>query len=330
VSAPEAAGESARATEAGWRTLRRRCYAIFPIRVAYRAWLGYNDHRCIYMGAALSFFAALSVIPLVYTAVVVLARVLGSTEAAQTQLRVILEQYLLPPVAANAIMERVQALLNQGWIWGSGAWWSLALVLWSGVRFYESLQSMFAAAWGWKPMRPFLYRQGISTAAFIIASLLLGLAIVLSVSVTTFSHANQSIAGLDVSTAGLMLFNSLPMVLAIAVFFMIYKFIPPVDVPWRLALWLGIGASISWDILRRVFLIVVGTSGLYQDIYGPLSSLMLLLLWVYSTSALMLFGAEVGAAYQHEVLERDRLRQEPALPGLAPPLNPEERPLGVS
>jgi membrane protein len=301
-----------------------------PVRMVFHAWQGYNDHRCLYMGAALSFFAALSLIPLVYTAVVVLARLLGSTEAAQSQLKLIMEQYLLPPVAADAIMERVQSLLDRGWLWGTGTWWSLLLVLWSGVRFYESLQSMFAAAWGWKPMRPFLHRQGISTAAFIIASLLLGLAIVLSVTVTTYSRASQSIAGLEVTPASLALAYSIPMALAVGVFFMIYKFIPPVDVPWRLALWLALGAAAGWDILRRIFLYFVAANAVYRDVYGPMSSLMLLLLWVYSTSALVLFGAELGAAYQHEKLEQERQRQEPVLPGLPQPLAAEEGRLGVS
>jgi membrane protein len=299
-----------------WRAKLRE----YPVaRVLYRATMAYHDHRCLYMGAALSFFAALSVIPLVYCAVIALARIVGSTDAAQSQLRVVLEQYVLPGTA-GVVMDRVQALLARGGLWSGGAWWGLILVLWSGVRFYETLQNVFAAAWGWSRMRPFLHRHGISVLAFGAAGLLLGIAIVLSVTASTFAHASERIAGLPIAPAAVALADTLPLLLAVAVYFLVYKFLPPVDVPWRMALILGAGTALVWEVMRRCFIIFVTLSGAYNMIYGPLSSLMLLLVWVYMTASILLFGAELGAAWQLELAQRLAAQSNPYLPGMQPPV----------
>jgi membrane protein len=305
--------------EAGWRgryeALREwlRCYAL--ARVVVRATRAYHDHRCLYMGAALSFFAALAVIPLVYTAVIVLARFVGSTEAAQAQLRIVMDQYLIPG-STDEVLERVQVLLRRGGILGSGAWWSLTLLVWSGIRFYETLQSIFAAAWGWSRARPFLHRHGVAVGAFIGAGALLGVAIVLGVAASTFSHVNETIAGLPVAPALIALADALPFLLSIAVFCLVYKFIPPVDVPWKLAFVLGAGVACAWEMLRRVFTLFISASGIYQDIYGPLSSLMLLLVWVYASASIILYGAELGAAWQQDQASQRAARLDPVLPGL--------------
>jgi membrane protein len=114
----------------------------------------------------------------------------------------------------------------------------------------------------------------------------------------------------------ILLADSLPFLLSIGVFFLVYKFIPPVDVPWRMAFVLGAGAAVAWEILRRLFTVFISSSVLYRDIYGPLSSLMLLLIWVYASSAIILFGAEVGAAWQQEQADREARALDPLLPGL--------------
>ena len=283
--------------------------------VLYRATLAYQHHRCIYMSAALSFFATLSVIPLAYSAVLALASIVGSTEAAQAQLHTVLAQYLRPGTA-DVVMDRVEVLLARGGLWSGGAWWGLLLVLWSGVRFYETLQNVFAAAWGWSRMRPFFHRHGISVLAFASAALLLGVAVGLSVVASTYAHASQHIAGLPVAPIALALANGLPLLLAVAVYFLVYKFLPPVEVPWRLALLLGSGTALVWELLRRGFIAFVVKSGAYSAVFGPLASLMLLLIWIYATASLLLFGAELGAACQQFEAEQQEARQRPLLPGL--------------
>lgn len=295
--------------------LRAWLRAFTWARVLYRAIRGYHQHRCPYMGAALSFFAALAVIPLVYTAVIVLARFLGSTEAAQAQLRLVMEQYLLPG-ATDDVLGRVQILLRRGGLLGSAAWWGILLMLWSGVRFYETLQSIFAAAWGGRAARPFLQRHGVAVGAFAAAGLLLGLAIVLSVTASTLNRVSDSIAGLPIAPALIMLVDCLPFLLSVVVFWLVFKFMPPLDVPWRLALVLGVSTAAIWEVLRRIFTHFISSSGVYKDIYGPLSSLMLLLVWVYASASIILFNAELGAAWQAECDSAKTARLDPLLPGM--------------
>jgi membrane protein len=165
-------------------------------------------------------------------------------------------------------------------------------------------------------VRPFLHRQGVAVGAFIAAGALLGLATVLSVVASALGRMTETVAGLPVAPALIALADSLPFLLSIGVFLLVYKFIPPVDVPWRVAFVLGAGVAGAWELLRRVFTVFISSSGIYRDLYGPLSSLMLLLVWVYASATIILYGAELGAAWQRELALADEAKRDPYLPGM--------------
>jgi membrane protein len=88
-------------------------------------------------------------------------------------------------------------------------------------------------------------------------------------------------------------------VLSTAVFAMIYKTMPRVRIDWRDV---RIGAAVtSLLFIAGKFLIgaYIGRSGI-ASIFGAAASLVVVLLWVYYSAQVFLFGAEFTWAYSHK------------------------------
>ena len=72
-------------------------------------------------------------------------------------------------------------------------------------------------------------------------------------------------------------------------------------------------AAISWAIVSVVFRYYVFYAGMYNKIYGALGTVIILMLWLYLSSFVMLLGEQlnviVGEALQHRQFEKYRIKQ---------------------
>jgi membrane protein len=77
---------------------------------------------------------------------------------------------------------------------------------------------------------------------------------------------------------------------------MIFKFLPDVKVQWK-DVWIGaVLTAILFGIGKWLLGLYLG-SGAAGSAYGAASSLITLLLWVYYSSQILLFGAEFTQVY---------------------------------
>lgn len=92
---------------------------------------------------------------------------------------------------------------------------------------------------------------------------------------------------------------ALSFVLSTSVFAMIYKAMPRVRIDWR-DVWTG-AAVTSLLFIAGKFVIgaYIGRSGI-SSIFGAAASLVVVLLWVYYSAQVFLFGAEFTWAYSHK------------------------------
>jgi membrane protein len=110
-----------------------------------------------------------------------------------------------------------------------------------------------------------------------------------------FSHYVQSVlpGGLAVAMSVYLVFDFAVIVLRFA---MIFKFLPHAKVQWR-DVWIGaVITAIFFGIGKWLLGLYLG-SGAAGAAYGPASSLITLLLWVYYSSQILLFGAEFTQVY---------------------------------
>jgi membrane protein len=92
---------------------------------------------------------------------------------------------------------------------------------------------------------------------------------------------------------------AISLLLATAVFAMMYKTMPRVRIDWK-DVWVG-AAVTSLLFLAGKFLIgvYIGRSNI-SSAFGAAASLVVVLLWVYYSAQIFLFGAEFTRAYSHK------------------------------
>lgn len=95
-------------------------------------------------------------------------------------------------------------------------------------------------------------------------------------------------------------FYILPYLTIWAAFIFIYKFVPNARVPWNSALIAGIFGGTIWMIAQEYYVHYSFqiTQSRFNPIFGSFAWLLVLLVWIYLSWGILLFGAELGCAHQ--------------------------------
>jgi len=175
---------------------------------------------------------------------------------------------------------------------------ALALVGASGV--FGQLQDALNTIWSVKA-KPGGGIWGFLRARFLSFAMVGGICFLLLVSLTLesvlkgFSHYVQSVlpGGIIMALTVYLIFDFAVIVLLFA---MIFKFLPDVEIQWR-DVWIGAAmTAVLFGVGKWALGLYLG-SGAASSAYGAASSLITLLLWVYYSSQILLFGAEFTQVY---------------------------------
>ena len=253
------------------------------------------------MGAALAFYTMFSIAPLLLI-VIAVAGVFFGEEAARGEIFYQLQGMLGTPGALA-----VQGLLETA---GRSPDTGLATIVGS-IFFFVGATSVFAELQDaldriWHaPHRP---RNsgiwGVLRARLLSFGMILGIGFQLIVSLA-FSAGMSAVGrwcdpfSRGWATLSNMIEVGLGVALATAVFAMIYKTMPRVRVDWS-DVWVGaIVTSVLFIAGKFVIGAYIGTSGISSG-FGAAASLVIVLLWVYYSAQIFLFGAEFTWAYSHK------------------------------
>ena len=103
----------------------------------------------------------------------------------------------------------------------------------------------------------------------------------------------------------------IPLAMAIAAFTMIYIFIPNTKVQLPAAVVGGCVAAILWKIAGWFFAVFVVSSGKYEAVYSAFASLIVFMLWLYTSWLILMIGASIAFYHQHPeflAMQRERAR----------------------
>jgi membrane protein len=89
-----------------------------------------------------------------------------------------------------------------------------------------------------------------------------------------------------------------------AVLWSVYLLIPYKRPSWSALLPGTLVATLLFDLGRRGFVLYVGNASRFDAVYGSLSSIIVLLIWLYFSSRFLLYGSEVIAVRENAKLER--------------------------
>jgi membrane protein len=261
------------------------------IACAARFWSSDNASTT---GAALAFFCAFSMAPLLVILLAIAGSVLGE-QTAYSQLQAQL-QGLFGPATAKTVMGAVEASKHaQGWI---ATLISIVTLLIGASTVLNALQTALDQIWQSSQIAPGGWR-GIVRSRLLSFGFVLTLAFLLLISLTISTALSNIRTGLAhrhaalVGVLGIAGF-AISLVVVTSLFTLIYRYMPARRLPWSVVLVGGLLTAVLFDLGRWVVSVYLAYST-QPSAFGAAASFAALLLWLYYTAQIFLFGAEFTA-----------------------------------
>lgn len=266
-------------------------YSIRTLLVASVAsWLKHNDAR---LGAALAYYSVFSLGPLLLIVVSIAGLLFGSEQVTSG----LTEQFrsLLGPLGSQAVEAMLKGAGSQtgGTI---AAIVGVALLVVAAVGIVVQLKDALNTIWETKEPDSASWWEYIRTYVVSFAGIL-GLGFLLAVSLVI----NTALAGISGWLGGgqSLFWQAANFAVSLTVltllFAMLFRWFPDADVKWRDALVGGLVTALLFNIGKLAISWYIGTQGL-ESTYGAAASVVVVLIWVYYSAQILLFGAEVTHA----------------------------------
>jgi membrane protein len=288
------------------------------------------DDKAPQLGAALAYYTVFSLAPLI----LILLAIIGvlfrkDPNGAWTRLTEQMSYYL-----DKSAIDVVQGIAAKASEPGKGTLATvigIALALFGASGVFGQLQDALNTIWGVKA-KPGVGIWGFLRARFISFAMIAGVCFLLLVSLViegvlkAFSQYIQARlpGGLAIAMTIYFVFDFATVVVLFA---MIFKGLPDVKIRWR-DVWVGSVMTAVFFLVGKWALGLYLTSNSAASAFGAASSLITLLLWIYYSSQILLFGAEFTQVYANRTGARiepddyavciEHREQEISRPGEAP------------
>jgi membrane protein len=251
--------------------------------------------RVSLVAAGCAFYATLALFPTI-TMLISLYGLVYNPDTVQPQLHYL--QTFMPPAAFSLISDRIQSLVAQP-VRGLGLNFvlSLGLSLWSSSTGMKSILNALSLAYHEREQRGMIQFQLISLGMTLVA--VIGTA--MAVGVLVFIPVAVRLVDVPGDTQFYVAWLSSAAMLAFVVIALglVYRFGPAGGgrIFYAPGAWV---ATVAWLLVSWAFGFYVGHFAAYSVTYGPLSTLIGLMMWFYLSAYAVLFGAELNAALDRE------------------------------
>lgn len=224
----------------------------------------------------------------------------GSSESARQK---VLEQlqYFIDPSGLKVIQDiannasQPKASILAGAI-------GVLIALFGASGIFGQLQDALNTIWGVKP-KPNQGIWGFLRARFLSFGMVGGVCFLLLVSLTIenlLRGLHNLLQGIIPGGhyVGLTVFYLFDLAIVVSLFAMIFRYLPDAKIAWR-DVWTGAGLTAASFLIGKFLLSLYLSSGAAGSAYGAASSLVALLLWVFYSAQILLFGAEFTKIYSN-------------------------------
>ena len=248
-----------------------------------------------YMAAALTYYSFSSLFPLLVLTITLTGIFVDPTDAT----RFIFEN--VAQVVPGSV-QPLQQILDDAFLNRSNAGWyalfGVITLLVTATGAFEALDKAINRAWATEKTPSFFVGKLIGLLMMLGIGGLLILSFITTALLTASRAFTTSLIG-EVPIAQVFwqiasIFATLAIIFL--VFLMLYRFLPRTDVNLR-DVWLAAFiAAVSWTIVKELFAYFLGSQfANFTAVYGPLSAIIALLIWIYISSVIILAGAEFSS-----------------------------------
>ena len=289
--------------ELGATRLGRSTVARLSVRVVQEL----GDDDATHMAASVSYYAVLSLFPLVLGLSTIISTVANSPDR-QEQVIAFIVDYL--PGSEAFVRDTLESLARYNAAFGIVSFFSL---LWAGSAVFGGITRAVNRAWDVEKDPPFYKnkpRQLLMAA---------GVSLLFFVSVGTTSlfrlATSYTVGGVPLEEYlggwGMAILMEIPVLLVnFLIFAIIYKFLPNTRTYWKY-LWLGaVVAAVLFEAGKHLFIWYLDNFADYSELYGSVASVVVLMVWAYFSAFILILGAEIASEYRRLKLSIERGQED--------------------
>lgn len=262
-------------------------WLVQQYRLLFHTARGLVEHGTMVRSAALTFYTLMSIVPIVALIFAVM-KGFGQIDTLIENLYGLFPQQPEVIDYLTGFAERALARTQGGVV----ALVGVAMLFWSVIRVFGSIESAFNHIWEVKTPRS-KPRQFADYIAAVVAAPLLWV-----IANAAGDYAQELLGFRDTPLYGVL--STLTSLAACWVMFtLLYIVIPNTRVRFKSALTAGVVAGTIFLLFQWGYVYVQRWMTSYNAIYGSFAALPLFLIWMQSSWQILLFGGELAFAYQH-------------------------------
>ncbi len=266
------------------------------VLLAWRVVKEMADDDATHPAAGVAYYALFSLFPLLLGLLAISGQVLAS-ESIEQSFSSYVTEYL--PGSEELVSKNVSEVVHLRGVLGIGA---VIGLLWSASAVFGAISRAVNRAWDVPQDRPFYiakpFQLGMSFVVGVI--FLISTSATSAIEVLSDPSRDMGIPGqgffLGLGLAHVAM-RALPWGLNFLSFLLVYRLVPNCKTYWRYV-WPGaMVAAVLFEIAKGLFIWYLDNLASYQQVYGALTSVMILLLWIYLSSLILILGAEISSEY---------------------------------
>jgi membrane protein len=250
------------------------------------------------LAAALSYYIAFSLAPLLVLTIALVGFILRDQPVREEVLGLITSAV---GTQAGELMGELVDNLRQPASGFVSAVLGIAALLFGAIGVFEQLKDALNTMWGVRTeaapsgVRGFIFGKLISFGMVLVIGLLLLISLVISTLLNAFSNYTETM--FPGAPALLQVVNIvISFGLVVVLFALVYRILPDIKLEWR-DVWIGATiTALLFTIGKYALSLYLGNTGT-ASLYGAAGSFVLILLWIYYSAQIILFGAEFTQVY---------------------------------
>ncbi len=261
-------------------------------RVSRRAVSGFLAHEALQFAGSMAYFGVLSIFQVLLLGVVVASYLMGEGEARAFVIEQVASGSPLEPEVVGGVID---AIVESR---GGMTIISFAFLTWGALGAFSALSTGIGRVFENAPPRPFLRDKLLGlllmglTGLLALASLVIGIATGAIQAVARDQLGGVAGGGSALWVIGLVV----PILLIFVAFWVIYRVVPNRPLSWREVLPGAVVAALLWTVLRFGFTYYATNVANYDSAFGPLSTGVTLMVFMYFAGVVVLLGAEFARA----------------------------------
>jgi membrane protein len=272
-------------------------------RSPWRSMLGralhqFHENDLFTSSAAMSYFGLMALFP----ALLLLLAISNKLAAGSQMLSHAVDVY---PGSSQFLRETINSFSQLG----VGAIVTcIVLVLWAGSWVFAVAERAINRIWG-TSSRTFLHGRALTIGMVGIVGLLLSISVLATSFLVALREMTGRLSARQVARYPLLisvgsafwqtLFAAGSYLITVALFVLIYRFMPRAEVSLRDTLPGAFLAGLLWELAKYIFAWSV-TYFHYDQIYGSVGAVVAVLTWSYVSSLILLFGAQLTKVFHYE------------------------------